>query len=138
MTKRTFVPIGAALRALWALPCSLVGVVLALPVLAAGGTARRVGPALEIVLQRDAVPSRSRLRRLPFAAITFGHVIVALSGRQLDLLRAHEHVHVRQYEALGPLFFPAYVAASIVAFARGGCPYRDNAFESQARRESPS
>jgi len=126
----------AALRVVWASPCSLVGIALAVPVLAAGGAARRVGPALEIVVHRDDVPSRSLLRRLPFAAITFGHVIVALSGRQLAALRAHEHVHVRQYEALGPLFFPAYAAASLVALVRGRCPYAGNAFEVHACRQS--
>lgn len=124
----------ALLRFAWALPCSLVGVVLALPILAAGGRLRRAGPALEVVVYRDAVPSRSLLRGLPFAAITFGHVILAPSGRELDALRAHEHVHVRQYEALGPLFLPAYAAASVLALMRGGHAYADNAFERHARR----
>lgn len=73
----------AALRVLWTSPCSLVGIALAVPVWAAGGAARRVGPAFEIVVHRDDVPGHSLLRRLPFAAITFGHVIVAVSGRQL-------------------------------------------------------
>ena len=128
----------AALRVLWASPCSLVGIALAVPVLASGGTARRVGPAIEVVVHRDALPSRSPLRRLPFAAITFGHVIVALSGRQLAVLRTHEHVHVRQYEALGALFFPAYALASLVALARGRSAYAGNAFEVQACRKSGS
>jgi hypothetical protein len=128
----------AALRILWASPCSLVGIALAFPVLAAGGTARRVGPALEVVVHRDALPSRSPLRRLPFAAITFGHVVVALSGRQLAVLRAHEHVHVRQYEVLGALFFPAYALASLVALARGRSAYAGNAFEVQACRKCGS
>jgi len=128
----------AAFRVLWASPCSMAGIALALPVLASGGTARRVGPAIEVVVHRDALPGRSPLRLLPFAAITFGHVIVALSGRQLAALRAHEHVHVRQYEALGPLFFPAYAAASLVALVRGRCPYAGNAFEVQACRKSAS
>jgi hypothetical protein len=126
----------AALRVLWASPCSLLGIALAVPVLAAGGAARRVGPALEIVVHRHDVPGHSSLRRLPFVAITFGHVIVALSGRHLTALRAHEHVHVRQYEILGPLFFPAYAAASLVALVRGRCPYAGNAFEVHACRQS--
>ena len=128
--------VAAALRVLWASPCSMVGIALAIPVLASGGTARRVGPALEIVAHRDDVPDHSLLRRLPFAAFTLGHVIVALSGRQLAALRAHEHVHVRQYEALGPLFFPAYAAASLVALVRGRGPYAGNAFEVHACRQS--
>ena len=78
------------------------------------------------------------LRRLPFAAITFGHVVVALSGRQLAVLRAHEHVHVRQYEVLGALFFPAYALASLVALARRRSAYAGNAFEVQACRKCGS
>ena len=131
-----FVP--AALRVLWASPCSLVGIALAVPVLAAGGAAKRVGPAIEIVVHRHDLPDHSLLRRLPFAAITFGHVILALSGRQLATLRAHEHVHVRHYAALGPLFFPAYAAASLVALVRGRCPYAGNAFEVHACQQSGS
>jgi len=124
--------VGAVLRVAWAAPCSLVGALLGLPILAAGGTARRRGPALEIVVHRGSTPTDSRLRRLPFAAITFGHVILAASGGELDALRAHEHVHVRQYEVLGLLFFPAYAAASLVALLRGRDPYTDNAFERHA------
>lgn len=124
--------VGAVLRVAWAAPCSLVGALLGLLILAAGGTARRRGPALEIVVHRGSTPTDSRLRRLPFAAITFGHVIVATSGCELDALRAHEHVHVRQYEVLGLLFFPAYAAASLVALLRGRDPYTDNAFERHA------
>jgi len=127
-----------ALGVLWASPCSLVGIALAVPVLAAGGAAKRVGPAIEIVVHRHDLPDHSLLRRLPFAAITFGHVILALSGRQLATLRAHEHVHVRQYAALGPWFFPAYAAASLVALVRGRCPYAGNAFEVQACQQSGS
>lgn len=127
-----------AFRVLWAAPCSMLGIALAIPVLASGGTARRVGPAIEVVVHQDTLPSRSPLRRLPFAAITFGHVIVAQSGRQLDVLRAHEHVHVRQYEVLGPLFFAAYALASLVALARGRSAYAGNAFEVQACRKSGS
>lgn len=134
--SRTLDIAAAAMRILWASPCSLVGIALAVPVLAAGGAARRVGPAIEVVVHRDGVPQRSALRRLPFAAITLGHVIVALGGRELAALRAHEHIHVRQYEALGVLFFPAYAMASLVALARGRCPYAGNAFEVQACRRS--
>lgn len=126
----------AAIRVLWASPCSLIGIALAIPVLAAGGAARRVGPAIEVVVHRNGVPRHSALRRLPFAAITLGHVIVALGGRELAALRAHEHIHVRQYEALGVLFFPAYAMASLVALVRGRCPYAGNAFEVQACRQS--
>jgi hypothetical protein len=41
-------------------------------------------------------------------------------------------VHVRQCEAWGPLFVPAYLAASLAAAARGRSFYYDNRFEVQA------
>ncbi len=69
---------------------------------------------------------------MPFAAMTFGHVILGVSHEELARLRAHELVHVRQYERLGVLFFAAYPLASLVAWARGGCPYLGNRFEVEA------
>ena len=67
-----------------------------------------------------------------YRAITFGHVVLAVDD--LDpATEAHELVHVRQYERWGPLFVPAYLAASGLAFGRGKDAYRDNSFEREAR-----
>jgi hypothetical protein len=123
----------AAWRLAWAAPCSLIGLLGALPLLLAGGRACRVGPTLEIAL-----PNRfgQRAARLPFAAITFGHVILGASHAELARLRRHERVHVRQYERWGALFLLAYPLASLMAGLRTGAPYCDNAFEVQARRLS--
>lgn len=66
------------------------------------------------------------------AAITLGHVIVGQSQLELDRCRAHEHVHVRQYERWGLFFLPAYLIASFVALVKGDDPYFDNAFEKEA------
>lgn len=65
-------------------------------------------------------------------AITFGHVIIYRSRTLREAIRKHELIHVRQYERLGPLFIPAYLAASLVALLRGKDPYRDNVFEREA------
>ena len=54
----------------------------------------------------------------------------------MDRCRAHELVHVRQAELLGPLFIPAYFGASVWAVLRGRHLYRDNWFEVDARRRS--
>jgi hypothetical protein len=70
-------------------------------------------------------------------AITLGHVVVARDGHSLELTRAHERVHVRQCEQWGPLFVPAYLAASLIAFARGRHFYFDNRFEIEAFDDSP-
>jgi hypothetical protein len=124
------------LRILWASPCSLVGLALGAVVLLFGGTVRRGGCALECAPYSGSAPSTSRLRRLPFSAITFGHVILGVSLQELVRLRAHELVHVRQYERLGPLFFIAYPASSLLAAATGRCPYRNNRFEMEAFAQS--
>jgi hypothetical protein len=119
-------------KLLWVAPCSIVGLIVAVPVVCAGGSVRRIGHTLEFALvptRREVPPALQRLR---FAAITLGHVIVGQSHEVLADLRAHERVHVAQYEALGVLFFVAYAGSSLIAWCRGGCPYRDNVFERQA------
>jgi hypothetical protein len=66
------------------------------------------------------------------AAVTFGHVVIARDRAALESTRAHERVHVRQYETWGPFFVPAYLAASLWAAGRGRHVYRDNPFEIEA------
>ncbi len=79
--------------------------------------------------------------RLPppcrFDAMTLGHVILGIDGACLEQARAHEHVHVRQYERWGPLFVPAYLACSAWQWARGAPAYRANPFEREAYRLAP-
>ncbi len=124
------------LKVLWALPCSLLGAFIGLPLLLLGGSIRRVGRTLEFALYEDSVPRTSRLARAHYVAITLGHVIVGVSGGELTRLRDHEHVHVRQYERLGPLFLLAYPASGLLAALRGESPYNANHFEREACRES--
>ena len=125
------------LRYLWVLPASLVGLALAAFALALGARARVVAGVLEVGGGR----LRSVVERLPapmrFGAITLGHVIVGLDACLLDFCRAHEHVHVRQYERWGVLFFPLYLGSSLVQWLRGRDPYRDNRFEAEAFAKAP-
>jgi hypothetical protein len=72
----------------------------------------------------DAIP------RTP-TAMTFGRVVLAREPLS-DALVAHEAEHVRQWAALGPLYLPAYLAASVEAALRGGDRYRANRFEAAA------
>jgi len=95
----------------------------------AGARLRRVGGVLEITALRH--PLR---HRWPFAAITFGHVVIATHDHAMRQLRAHERVHVRQCERWGPLFLPAYLLAGAWQWLRGREAYRDNPFEVEARR----
>lgn len=96
-------------RLLWASPNSVMGLLLALAFLAGGA-------------------------RLPFVAITFGHVVLGTSPEDLDRLRAHEHTHVRECERWGPLFLLAYLLAGAWQWLRGRSAYWNNPFEVPARR----
>lgn len=121
-----------AWRYLWASPATLVGLACACAALASGARARRVQGALEVCGGRV----RAFVMRLPegcrFGAITLGHVIIGLDSGVLERSRAHERVHVRQYERWGVLFFPLYAGSSLWQWARGRDPYRDNRFEREA------
>lgn len=117
-------------RVLWASPNTLIGLVFGLVLLVATGARwRRVDGTFEIAALRQAPR-----RRWPFAAITLGHVIVGTHIEELQRLRAHEQVHVRQCERWGPLFLPAYALAGVWQWVRGRRAYWDNPFEVEARR----
>jgi hypothetical protein len=116
----------------WAAPASAVGLVAAALMLAGGARARRVGGVLEV---SGGAPWRWLVRRAAaWQAITLGHVVLGRDAATLRACRLHEHVHVRQYERLGLLFFALYAASSAAALLRGGDAYRDNRFEREARR----
>jgi hypothetical protein len=118
---------------LWALPNTLIGLPLLAIAAATGGRAALV----DGVFEAYGGSIRWVLARLPLggrddAAVTLGHVILGSSREALDLLRAHERVHVAQYERWGPFFLPAYAVASLWARLQGVDSYRDNPFEREA------
>src|SRR3989338_2616314 len=115
------------LRYAWASPCSLVGLLLAVPILLLGGRAHVHAGVLEVAL-----PSTQRTR-LDLGAITLGHVVLGGSEHTLCQLRTHEQEHVRQYERWGLVFFLAYPASSLLQLICGRHPYWLNPFEVQAR-----
>jgi hypothetical protein len=119
---------------LWASPVTLFGLLIALVARGSGGTLRRVDGVLEAA---GGWPARVLRRGFPFsgavAAITLGHVVVGLSPDVLSATRAHERAHVRQFERWGVLLLVAYPLAGLLAWVRGGHPYRDNRFEREAR-----
>jgi len=126
----------AALRPLalaWALPNTIPGLILVALALLTGGRVTPVHGVLEVcggLIAR--MFDRGPLARARVAAVTLGHVVLAPNPLVLDQSRAHERTHVRQCERWGPLFLPAYAAASIWAMLRGRDPYRDNLFEREA------
>lgn len=115
------------LRYTWASPCSLVGLLLAGPILLLGGKAHLHSGVLEVALPGQKHPP------LDLGAITLGHVVLGGSERTLSQLRAHEQEHVRQYERWGLVFFLAYPASSLLQLICGRHPYWLNHFEVQAR-----
>lgn len=119
-------------RLLWPLPVTLFGALCA-------GVARQFGARVALhdgVLEACGGPLGPVLRRvyppMSIAAITLGHVVLAQDEDQLDLTRAHERVHVRQYERWGFFFPVVYLAASGVALLQGREAYRGNLFEREA------
>jgi hypothetical protein len=120
----------------WASPNTLIGLALGALMSIMGARSRIVRGVLEfsggVLGSAIAKPTT----RFPFRAITFGHVILGADAAALDAARDHEHVHVRQYEAWGPFFLPAYIASSFWQIACGRHCYRDNWFEKQAYEQS--
>ena len=118
---------------LWAAPTTLLGLLVIPIVLLHGGRVALVDGVVEI---HGSLATWLLQRGLPWcgpaAAITLGHVVWGQDQYSLDVSREHERVHVRQYERWGPLFIPAYLASSVIAWKRGKNPYYDNIFEVEA------
>ncbi len=129
--------IAIALAILWASPCSLVGLTLGLINIASGGTIQLRGRVLEFegrllawLLSRAPVIGGA-------SAMTLGHTVIARSRADLERTRAHEFVHVQQYERWGPVFIPAYLFWSVWLWSRGKHPYWDNPFDREAYERAP-
>jgi hypothetical protein len=117
-----------ALRYLWAAPATLLGLVALVPALPLRA---RVG-VHSGAIEASGGALLARLRWFGIEAITLGHVILARDAGVLARWRAHEQVHVRQYERFGVLLIPLYLASSAWLWLRGRHAYRDNPFERAA------
>ena len=97
------------------------------------GRGVRLGGTSAILVEPPAAARYLDHQWIPVHAQTLGRYVLArepLSDRTI----AHEMEHVRQWERLGPLFLPAYIASSGVALLRGRHPYGANRYEVAARR----
>ena len=122
-------PILVILGHLWALPTSLLGLLLALV-----GGARPVrldGPERAWVWHVSGGLLGWLFRSWSFriGAQTIGAVILVVPECDPRLL-THERCHVRQAFALGALYLPVY----LVSWLAAGCSYADNWMEKQARK----
>jgi hypothetical protein len=121
-------------RYVWAAPCSAAGLVIAFFAVLMGAKAGVRNGTLQVVGGRLATGLARLPTRLRILAFTNGHVIYAISQEVLDAYRAHELVHVRQYERWGPLFPLLYLGSSLVQRAKGRDPYFANWFEQEAHK----
>jgi hypothetical protein len=113
-----------ALGFVWTLPNTLIGLVLGLLTFQAPRVHRGV-----LVFDRHARGWSWLVRAFGYSAQTFGFVVIGagtIEGRLFD----HEHAHVRQYCAWGPLYLPVYG----LLFLRYG--YRRHPFEVAAVRSA--
>lgn len=78
-----------------------------------------------------------RMLYIKAGALTLGHVVIGQTAEWLQRTRAHERVHVRQYQTWGVAFLPAYFLSSGLAWYQGRNPYLDNLFEREAYRIAP-
>lgn len=123
-----------AVKYLWALPTTCAGLPFAL---LNPRTCRVVNGVLEIhggcakwFLQHCTILDGGA------AAMTLGHIVIAIDQNALDHTRTHERVHVRQCERWGPFFLPAYLLCSAYLLLRRRDAYLDNPFEIAARSQS--
>ena len=119
-------------RLLWAAPYSLLGLVIALPACALGAKLRRHDHTLECTGGHLGRWMQNQPNRHRIVAITLGHVVLAVNTGAMQHLRAHERVHVRQYELWGPFFGLAYLLESLWQSLQGRDTYRANRFEREA------
>ncbi len=136
-TRRVLKKLLWLLGHLWALPVTLLGLLIALPF------ARLHSVDAEGLLHFVARPERwlgRYLRRSNILAFTLGATVTYADagGLQQPTLVRHERAHVVQTLVLGPLFLPLYGLASLWQFVRGGHPYFDNVFERQAHAAEAS
>ena len=119
----------------WVFPTTIWGLFLAAIVVLTGGSAHVrdgvlevCGGATDFCLRRVV----GLILRGGASAMTLGHVVLARDSELLLVTRAHERVHVQQCERWGPLFIPAYLLRSFIAWRRGKNAYEDNPFEREA------
>lgn len=123
----------AVFKYIWSAPCSAVGICVGAVLVCAGASASANTGVIEVSFRNRSQRVARWLSKLPVAAITLGHVVIAITQEEQNRLRAHERAHVAQYEKWGLLFFVLYPASSLLQILAGRHFYQDNHFEVQAR-----
>jgi hypothetical protein len=136
MLRRIAHAVAVALGIVWALPLTLLGMLMALPVLLRSGNVRLVrartpallfsGPLADYLLEHHPFGAMS--------AMAIGHIVIAERRSLTARILTHELAHVRQAACWGPLFPFLYFGASCWALLRGEDAYWNNVFEVAARK----
>jgi hypothetical protein len=134
--RGVFSRVGMLLGILWALPLTLFGVLLALPVLLRHGRVHLVhsptpalvasGPVADYLLEHHPFG--------PMCAMAVGHIVIAERRGLTPQVLTHELAHVRQAAVWGFVFPLAYLIASGWAVLHGQDAYWHNVFEVAARK----
>lgn len=123
------------LGVLWALPLTLIGIVMALPTIVCRGhlyLVRESTPAL-LVSGPFADYLLARHPFGPMSAMAIGHIVIADRQALTKQILTHELAHVGQAARWGIVFPFAYLASSAWAALRGRDAYWHNIFEIAAR-----
>ena len=129
--------LGLLLGIVWALPLTMAGLLLALPVMMWRGQVNLVHAPGAPALLFSGPMADYLLERHPFGAMcamAIGHVVIAERSSLTRRILTHELAHVRQAACWGVLFPVVYLAASAWALLRGQDAYWNNAFEIAARK----
>src|SRR5947209_4513015 len=101
-------------RYVWAFPGTILGLCFVAAGLLTGGKVSIRNGILEI---HGGIVAWTLQHCTPLSggaqALTLGHVVLGRNETSLAECRAHEAIHVRQYERWGPFFLPAYLLASL-------------------------
>jgi hypothetical protein len=127
---------GTLLGMAWASPLTLIGLLLALPIVLVRGHVQWVRGHTVALLVRGPLADYL-LRRHPFGAMSamaLGHVVIAEKDGLSSRVLTHELAHVRQAALWGIAFPFAYLASSAWAAIRGRDAYWYNKFEIAARK----
>jgi hypothetical protein len=108
---------------LWAAPLTMAGLLAG----AVTGTVPVVADGVLLFAGARGLP-RAFLTRQGYSAFALGHVVVTVGSAPAQALLAHEYLHVRQAERLGPAMAPLYLALQVVY------GYARNPMERAARR----
>ena len=117
-------------KIVWALPYTVLGLMIGLAGLCTGGKVLRRWP-LEFC-DGGVCWILSHLFNDYVMAMALGHVILGRTESARELCRRHELVHVRQYQRWGPFLLPAYYVCYLYLQLRGKDGYRENPFEKEA------